>query len=211
MFAGDDSRDAWILWPTKKVGEHSLVPTCSHHPIAQLNHSSRSMNSASPQTSIALVLAMADNGVIGAQGGIPWRIPEDMRYFKGLTLGKPCIMGRKTWESLPKKPLPGRTNIVVTRDRSFSADGAVVAHSFEEALSLAKKESLSEIMIIGGAEIYAAALPLADTVYLTEVHRAFEGDTMLRGFARDRWEEIAREEHATPDGLAYSFVTLRRK
>jgi dihydrofolate reductase len=154
---------------------------------------------------------MADNGVIGVEGRLPWRIPEDMRHFRALTIGKPCIMGRKTWDSLPKKPLPGRTNIVVTRDTSFTAEGALVAHAFDQALSLAERERPSEIMIIGGAEIYAAALPHADTVYLTEVHACFAGDTSLDGFDRANWSETAREDCAMPDGLAYSFVTLKRR
>jgi dihydrofolate reductase len=154
---------------------------------------------------------MADNGVIGANGRIPWRIPEDMQHFKRLTLGKPCIMGRKTWESLPKKPLVDRTNIVVTRDRAFAADGALVAHTFDEAVKIAEKENPSEIMIIGGADIYAAALPRADIIYVTEVHRAFEGDTALKGFDKSRWREVSREEHKTPHGLPYGFVNLQRK
>jgi dihydrofolate reductase len=158
---------------------------------------------------IALVVAVDDEGVIGNDGRIPWRIPEDMRHFKALTLGKPCIMGRKTWDSLPKKPLPGRTNIVLTRERSFHADGAIIVHTFDDALEAAS--AAPEIAVIGGAEIYAMALPRADTVYLTEVHGRFAGDTRLEGLDRQGWQEAAREAHATPDGLAYSFVTLRRR
>lgn len=161
-------------------------------------------------TRIALVLAMADNGVIGDRSRIPWRIADDMKHFKALTLGKPCIMGRKTWESLPKKPLPGRTNIVITRDDGFEAQDAVVAHSLEEALERAGVENPEEIAIVGGAEIYAAALPRADRIYLTEVHREFAGDTYFR-FDRDAWREMARENCMAPDGLAYSFVTLERR
>ncbi|HEY5046740.1 MAG TPA: dihydrofolate reductase [Rhizomicrobium sp.] len=159
---------------------------------------------------IALVVAIADNGTIGNAGRIPWRIPEDMRHFKALTLGKPCIMGRKTWESLPRKPLPGRTNIVVTRDSRFATDGAVVAHTLEKALEIAAREN-AEIMIIGGAQIYAAALPRAGIVYLTEVHADYEGDAWLEGFDRAVWRETGREEHATGEGVGYSFVTLRRR
>ncbi len=160
---------------------------------------------------MALVVAMADNGVIGAEGRIPWRIREDMQRFKALTIGKPCIMGRKTWDSLPQKPLPGRTNIVVTRDSHFAAAGAVVAHNFDGALTIAAGENPNEIMIIGGAEIYAAALPCADVVYLTEVHADVAGEARLGSFDRDVWQETSREEHATREGLAYSFVTLRRR
>ena len=160
---------------------------------------------------IALVVARADNGVIGAAGRIPWRIPEDMRHFKALTLGKPCIMGRKTWESLPKRPLPARNNIVVTRDRAFLAEGADIAHDFAAALALANKAEPAEIMVIGGAEIYTAALPQADVVYLTEVHRICEGDTRISAFGAPIWSEASREDHVTADGLAYSFVTLKRR
>jgi len=159
---------------------------------------------------ISLILARADNGVIGANGALPWRLPGDMRRFKALTMGKPCIMGRKTWDSLPKKPLPGRTNIVVTRDASFNADGAVVAHSFDEALAMARSETPAEIMVIGGAEIYAAALPRAGRIHLTQIQAAFEGDAHMPAFDKEIWREIAREDHAPPDGLAHSYVTLER-
>jgi dihydrofolate reductase len=158
---------------------------------------------------ISLVVAMADNGVIGNGGALPWRIPEDMRRFRVLTLGKPCIMGRKTWDSLPKKPLAGRANIVITRDNSFRAEGAVVVHSLDEALAAAG--GAREICIIGGAEIYKAALPRANRIDLTEVHIAPRGDARLPPFDKTAWREAAREEHATPEGLRYSYVTLRRR
>lgn len=158
---------------------------------------------------ISLILAMADNGVIGNKGGIPWRLPEDMRRFKTLTLGKPNIMGRKTWESLPKKPLPGRANIIVTRDRNYHAEGATVVATIEEALGRAKAENPEEIMVIGGAEIYRAALPLATRIHLTEVHAAIQGDTTF-SFDRPGWNETFREDHTTDEGLAYSFVGLER-
>jgi|SRR5579871_2166876 len=160
-------------------------------------------------TSITLVLARADNGVIGSGGRIPWHIPEDLHRFKALTLNKPVIMGRKTWDSLPRKPLPQRTNIVVTRDHGFRAAGALVTHSCEEALSRAS--DAEEISVIGGAEIYRAALPFASRIELTEVHAAFQGDTSLPDFDRTAWEEVARASRATSEGLAYSFVTLVRK
>jgi dihydrofolate reductase len=158
---------------------------------------------------IALVVAIADNGVIGRNGALPWRIPADMKHFKAVTFGKPCIMGRKTWDSLPKKPLPGRINIVVTRDRSFAAEGAVVAHTLDEALTRAGSEGLEEMAIIGGAELYRAALPQATRIHLTEVHGNFDGDAMF-AFDRKGWYETVREESVTPDGLRYSFVTLER-
>ncbi len=160
-------------------------------------------------SAIALVVAAADNGVIGDRGKIPWRIADDMKHFKAVTLGKPCIMGRKTWESLPKKPLPGRANIVITRDEAFSAPGASVAHTWDEALAQAERKRSDEISVIGGAEIYAAALPQTSRIYLTEVHRAFDGDAHFR-FDRTGWRECARDDRATPEGLRYSFVTLER-
>jgi dihydrofolate reductase len=157
---------------------------------------------------ITLVLAMAENGVIGNKGGLPWRLPDDLRRFKELTMGKPCIMGRRTWESLPRKPLPGRTNVVVTRDKSFHDDGAVVVHSLEEAL--ARTHDAPEVAIIGGAELFKEATPLANRVDLTEVHAEIEGDTRMPAFDRMIWKERAREDHVTADGLRYSFVTLER-
>src|SRR3569832_424393 len=151
---------------------------------------------------------MAENGVIGNKGGLPWRIPEDLRRFKELTLGKPCIMGRKTWESIPRRPLPGRANIVVTRDRIFADDGAVAVHSLEEGL--AQTHDAPEVAIIGGAELFKKATPLANRVDLTEVHAEVEGDTRMPAFDRAVWKERAREDHVTADGLRYSFVTLER-
>jgi len=158
---------------------------------------------------VSLVVAMADNGVIGKNGALPWHIPEDMRHFKALTVGKPCIMGRKTWDSLPRKPLPERENIVVARDHAFRVEGAVVAHTVEEAFAHA--EGAAEICVIGGAEIYKAALPRATRIDLTEVHRAFDGDAVLPRFDTAVWRETARDEHETADGLRYSYVTLERR
>ena len=152
--------------------------------------------------SLTLILAAAENGVIGKAGAIPWRIAEDMRRFKALTLGKSVVMGRKTWDSLPKKPLPGRRNIVVTRQPGWRADGA-------EVMTLADALLVKDVFVIGGAEIYRAALADAERIELTEVHRAFDGDTKFE-FDRSGWKEIAREDHVTPDGLAYSFVSLIR-
>jgi len=156
---------------------------------------------------VTLVVAAAENGVIGKEGGIPWRISDDLKRFKALTMGFPILMGRKTWDSLPKKPLPGRTNIVITRQAGWSAEGAVTAHSIEDAV--AKAGDADEIFVIGGAEIYAAAMPLADVIELTEVHAEFEGDAVLPPLEGE-WEETFREGHQTEDGLYYSFVTLER-
>jgi dihydrofolate reductase len=154
---------------------------------------------------IVLVVAIADNGVIGKDGAIPWRIPEDMKRFKALTMGHTVVMGRKTWDSLPKKPLLGRVNVVVTRQKDWQADGAVPAGSLGQATA----GTSGTVMVIGGAEIYERALPLASRIELTEVHRAFEGDAK---FILDRsgWKETFREDHVTPDGLRYSYVTLSR-
>jgi len=159
---------------------------------------------------VTLIVAVAENGVIGVKGQLPWRLPEDLRRFKLLTLGKPVIMGRKTWDSLPRKPLPGRSNIVVTRDPAFRAPGAVVAHSFESALAEAEKEHPIDIAIIGGEAIFAAALPLATRIHWTEVSARPAGDAHMPPFDRSEWRETAREGPYDADGLAYSFVTLER-
>jgi dihydrofolate reductase len=154
---------------------------------------------------IVLVVAIAENGVIGNNGLIPWHISDDMKRFKALTLGHTVVMGRKTWDSLPRKPLPGRSNVVVTRQKDWQAQGAVVAHSLDEAMA----GTSGAVMVIGGAEIYQRALPLATRIELTEVHQDVEGDAR---FVLDRsgWHESLREEHVTPDGLRYSYVTLTR-
>ena len=151
---------------------------------------------------ITLVLARADNGVIGRDGGLPWRLPADLRRFKALTLGKPMIMGRKTFEGFPA-PLPGRRHIVLTRDLAWGAAGAEVAHCVDDALALAGED----VSVIGGAEVFALFLDRADRIELTEVHAAPEGDTMVPSFTG--WREMAREDHsAEGDHPAYSFVTL---
>jgi dihydrofolate reductase len=152
---------------------------------------------------ITLVVAAARGGVIGIEGRIPWRLPEDMKHFKALTLGHTVVMGRKTWDSLPPKnrPLPSRRNVVVTRDADWRAEGAVRA-SLHEALK-------DDVFVIGGAEIYRATLKLADRIELTEVHGDFDGDARFM-FDRSQWRETAREDHVSAEGLAYSFVTLSR-
>jgi len=154
---------------------------------------------------IVLVLAVAQNGVIGMKGAIPWHISDDMKRFKALTLGHTVVMGRKTWDSLPKKPLPGRINVVVTRQQDWQAEGAVVAHSLGQATA----GTSGTVMVIGGAEIYERALPLATRIELTEVHKDFAGDASFT-FDRKGWHETAREERVTPEGLRYSYVTLTR-
>ncbi|MGH6889665.1 MAG: dihydrofolate reductase [Rhizomicrobium sp.] len=159
---------------------------------------------------VALVAAMASNRVIGANGQIPWHIPEDMQRFRQLTMGKPCIMGRKTWESLPKKPLPGRLNIVVTRNSHYAAPGADVVHSLSSALSRAQEEQADEIAVIGGADIYRVALPFADVLRLTKLEAGYPGDAQFPVVACAEWRETAREMHEAEDGLRYAFLTLER-
>lgn len=160
---------------------------------------------------VSFVLARADNGIIGDRGTIPWRISEDLKRFKAITMGKPIVMGRKTWDSFPKKPLPGRTNIVITRDPNWQAEGAVAVTSLEAALKRAESEKPDEIAVIGGAEIWKLALPRANRIHLTEVHADAKGDVAVPPFDPAHWREMAREDHATADGLRYSYVTLERR
>jgi dihydrofolate reductase len=160
---------------------------------------------------ISLIVAVAQNGVIGVRGALPWRLPEDLKHFKALTLGKPVIMGRKTWDSLPRKPLPGRSNIVVTRDHQFRADGALVAHSLTEAIEIATREQPAEIAVIGGEAIFAAALPLAHRIHWTAVEASPEGDAFMPPFDKAEWQEVAREGPFEEGDLRYVFITLERR
>ena len=154
---------------------------------------------------IVLVLARADNGVIGRDGALPWRLPADLKHFKALTNGHPMIMGRRTFESLPGL-LPGRRHIVMTRDQAWRGVGAEVAHDVEGALTLAGG---SAAMVIGGAEIWRLFLPIARRVELTEVHIAADGDVAIDYPDPALWREVAREDHDAAEGRpAYSFVTL---
>jgi dihydrofolate reductase len=158
---------------------------------------------------LSLIVAMADNHVIGHNNRLPWHLPADLKHFRAITLGKPVLMGRKTWESIGR-PLPGRTNIVITRNADYLAADCVVVHSLDEALRAAG--SAAEVMVIGGAELYRQALPQADTLYLTLVHGEFEGDTRFPDWRPDDWRETARIDHG-PDHRnphAYSFITLER-
>ena len=157
-----------------------------------------------PEQRVVLVAAVADNGVIGCDGGIPWRIPEDMKHFREVTTGHPVVMGRLTFESL-RRPLPDRTNIVVTRTPGWSADGVTVVGSLEEGLAVAR-EAGGDVMVIGGAQIYEAAMGAADVQILTEVHQRPEGDTFYPAFDRSAWTETRRE---TRDG--YDWVWLERR
>jgi len=154
-------------------------------------------------TRVYLIAAVASNGIIGKDGGMPWRLPEDLRHFKKLTLGHPVIMGRRTWESLGK-PLPGRENIVVTRTKGFDAPGAAVANSLDAALALCAGEPVA--FVIGGGELYAAALPLAAALVITEIRREYDGDARFPDYDRSRWKESQREGHVAADGTKFDFV-----
>jgi dihydrofolate reductase len=156
---------------------------------------------------VYLVAAVAANGVIGADGKLPWRIPEDLRHFKALTLGHPVIMGRKTWESLGR-PLAGRENIVVTRTPGYEAPGAHVAASLDGALALCAGEPVA--FVIGGSELYAAALPQADGLVLTEIERDYSGDARFPGWDRSAWRETQRRPQTGADGLRFDFVLYER-
>jgi len=162
-----------------------------------------------PKAVLTLIAAVARNGVIGIDNRLPWHLPADLKHFKALTLGNTVIMGRKTWESLPAKfrPLPGRRNVVVTRDGSYRAEGAVVALSLPAAIDAAET---GEAFVIGGAELYAAALPLADRLQLTEIDAAFEGDTHFPAIDPRHWREAARESHRDDAGFDYAFVTYQK-
>lgn len=157
---------------------------------------------------VVLVVARADNGVIGRDGGLPWRIRADLAHFRRLTIGFPVIMGRRTFESLPKR-LDGRRHIVLTRASGWRAEGVEVAHSIAEALALAG--DVERVSVIGGAEIYALFLPVADEIRLTEVHAAPEGDTFMPAPAAEEWEEVSREAPSEPTDPGIEFVTLRRR
>jgi dihydrofolate reductase len=163
-----------------------------------------------------LLVALAENGVIGSNGAIPWRVKSDVLRLKAMTMGKPVVMGRKTFESLPR-PLPGRTNIVITRDANYRAAGALVTSSFADARAIALGDALrrfaTEIAVIGGAEIYAQWMDDADRLEVTEVHARPEGDTFFPAIEAAEWEEVARVRNsATADNSAdFSYVTYRRR
>ncbi len=161
-----------------------------------------------PEPRIAIIAALARNRVIGRGNRLPWHLPDDLRHFKRLTLGRPIIMGRRTWESLPGL-LPDRTHLVVTRDPSYRADGAVVVGSLDEALGAAGGE---EALVVGGAQLYALALPRASRLYLTLVDAEVEGDVFFPAIDPVAWRVVAREPHAADERHAYpfAFVTLER-
>lgn len=162
-----------------------------------------------PQSNLSIIAAMSDNRAIGRDNQLPWRMPADLAHFKRLTMGKPIIMGRRTWESLPGL-LPHRTHIVVTRDRDYLANGAEVVHSIDQAIELAG--DVDEVMVVGGANLYAQTIPLATRMYLTYVHEFIDGDTSFPDYEEGEWREVSRERHAADERNphAYSFVELER-
>ena len=164
--------------------------------------------------SISIIVAYASNYVIGKDGKLPWHIPADLKYFKELTYGSPIIMGRKTFDSIGR-PLPGRHNIIITRNSEYQNDYCAVVFDFQAALKeandYAKKNGKSEIFIIGGAEVYRQAIDFADKAYITEVHADFDGDAVFNMLDLSNWQEIARDYHANETSdLPYSYVVLRR-
>lgn len=159
---------------------------------------------------VSIIVARAANGVIGRDNTLPWRLPEDLKHFRALTTGHPIIMGRKTWESLGR-PLPGRTNIVVSRNTAFAAEGALPAGSLQAALELATTaEGADEVFVIGGAQLYAQALEVADRLLVTELVDAFEGDTVFPALDSAVWQPRSREAHISQNGLRFAFVDYRR-
>jgi len=158
---------------------------------------------------LSIIAAMARNQVIGRENSLPWRLPADLQYFKRITMGKPMIMGRKTWESLPGL-LPGRRHIVVTRDQQYRAERAEVAHSLDQAIALGG--DAEEIMLVGGANLYAQAIKLASRIYLTEIDAVVEGDAWFPEFDRSEWQEVSREAHSADEKnqYPYAFTVLQR-
>jgi dihydrofolate reductase len=162
-------------------------------------------------------VARAQNGVIGREGGLPWRLSDDLKRFKAITVGKPVIMGRKTWDSLPLKPLPGRLNIVLTRDGSFAAKGALACESFYEAVQIAREQAdedgAEEICVIGGAALFELALPKARRMYLTEVEAEVDGDVFFPAFDEAGWTETSRERLPADEKNEYAatYRVLERK
>ncbi len=166
---------------------------------------------------LALVVARARNGVIGKDGGLPWRLRSDLQRFKAVTMGKPCIMGRRTWDSLPLKPLPGRLNLVLSKDESFEAKGALVCTTLDEAVEIAREtaeeDGVDEVCVIGGTALFAAALPRAKRLYLTEVEAEPEGDAVFPAFDEGAWVEVSSEAVAAGEKDDHDFVfrVLERK
>ncbi len=182
-----------ITWPTPRFGRQWLSETRT--PVKMM---------------ISLIAALSRNKVIGRDNQLPWKLPADMQHFRRLTLGKPVLMGRRTFESIGGA-LPGRSNIVVSRNAAWEAPGSLTVHSLAEGIKQARGHR--ELMIIGGATIFAAALPLADRMYLTIIHQDISGDTRFVEFDAQDWDEIERSDHAPDEAnpYPYSFITLQRK
>ena len=163
---------------------------------------------------ISLIAALSQNRVIGKNNDLPWHLPDDMKYFMQTTKGHHVIMGRKNYDSIPEKfrPLPNRTNIVVTRQKNFAAPNCIVTNSMEEALAIAKKSNEPEVFIIGGSEIYNQGLPLANKLYLTEIHATIEGDTYFPAFDKSQWNEVSRTHHLSDERhkFPFDFVVFER-
>ncbi len=164
---------------------------------------------------ISLIAALSQNLIIGKNNDLPWHLPDDMKYFMQTTRGHHVIMGRKNYDSIPKKfrPLPDRINMVVTRQKNFSASGCLVFHDIDSAIDFAKESGETELFIIGGAEIYTICLPLAQRLYLTEINASIEGDTYFPSFSKEEWKEISRIKHSADEKHKYSFnyVIYERK
>ncbi|MBX7248076.1 MAG: dihydrofolate reductase [Caulobacteraceae bacterium] len=170
-----------------------------------------------PLPDIALVVARARNGVIGRDGRLPWRLRSDLQWFKANTIGKPCIMGRATWDSLPLRPLPGRLNVVLSRDPEFRPKGALVCVGLDEAIEIAREtaieDGVSEVAVIGGARLFEQVLPRATRIYLTEVEAEPEGDTLMPPFDETAFQEVRRESHPAgeKDDHPFTFRVLERR
>lgn len=162
-----------------------------------------------------MIAAVAENLVIGKDNDLVWNLPDDMRFFMQTTSGHHVIMGRKNYESIPQKyrPLPNRTNIIITRQKDYTAEGAHVVHSLEDALEIARENGEAEAFIIGGGEIYKMGLEVADTMYLTEIHAPFAGDAYFPTWDRAKWQQLKREHHPKDEkhDYAFDFVTYERK
>ena len=164
-------------------------------------------NSAGGAPRIYLVVAIASNGAIGLNGALPWRLPEDLKHFKRVTLGHPIVMGRRTWESLGK-PLPGRENIVVSRTPGFEASGARVAASLEAAIALCRDAPV--VCVIGGSSLFAEAMAIADGLVITEIHKDYPGDTFFPPWDRSAWRITEKEEHTSSEGVRFDFILYER-
>ena len=159
---------------------------------------------------LSIIVAVANNSVIGLNNTLPWHLPEDLKRFKKLTMDHHIIMGRKTYESLGRL-LPGRTTVIVTRNHQYNVEGAIIVHSLEEALQICQKQKDKEVFLIGGAELYEIGLSYANRIYLTEVHADFAGDAFFPKVDFASWSEISREQYGTENGLRFSYIVYERK